>query len=121
MNKKWINVKGRVNLAGVQYSDYQLVCGGLKAGTVVKLVGEPNNIYDTKAVRVEYKGLKLGYLPRYSIQQSEVWNAHKRGHKVIAIITAFNKTNPTWCMITIQVMKSERANKPFSIPSEIQF
>lgn len=104
--KKWVDIEGRVNLAGVQYSDYQLVFKGLKAGTVLQLVGEPSNKWDNKAVRVQYNGIKLGYLPRFSIQQSEVWNAHSRGSKCMAVVTAFHKTNPTWMMITVQVKKT---------------
>lgn len=116
---KWIDVEGRVNLAGVQYSDYQLVFKGLKAGTVLQLVGEPKNPFDSKAVRVQYNGIKLGYLPRFSIQQSEVWNAHANGSKVIAVVTAFNKTNPTWMMITVQVKKT--VGKEQRIIEEVKF
>src|SRR5678815_5236155 len=99
---KWQDVEGRINLAGVQYSDYQLCVCGLKAGTVVSLVGQPHNYWDKLAIAVRYKGIHLGYIPRFSIQQSELWRHHKLGRKCIAVITAFNKTNPTWCMITVQ-------------------
>lgn len=103
---KWSDIEGRFNLAGVQFSDYQLIFKHLKPGTVVKLVGEPYNIWDRWAVRVEYKGIKLGYVPKHSIHQSELWNSHRRGSKCVGVVTAFNKTNPTWCMITIQLKKT---------------
>lgn len=99
---KWECIGERINLAGVQFSDYQLVCGNLKPGTILQLVGQPKNRYDQFAISVRYKGIHLGYIPRFSIQQSECWNYHKRGLKCIAVLTAFNKSNPTWCMITIQ-------------------
>lgn len=105
-HNKWENIEGRFNVAGVQYSDYQLIFKCLKPGTVVNLIGEPTNLYDSLAIRVEYKGIKLGYIPRHSIQQSELWNSHRRGCKCIGIITAFNKNNPTWCLITIQVKRT---------------
>lgn len=115
---KWENVEGRFNVAGVQYSDYQLVCRSLKPGTVVSLIGETRNEFDNRAIRIEYKGIKLGYVPGKSIQQSELWNAHNRGCKCIAIITAFNKTNPTWCMITVQAKKtrSPKESKSLDVP-----
>lgn len=99
---KWVDIEGRFNVAGVQYSDYQLICGGIKAGTVVKLIGEPYNTNDKYAIRLEYRGIKLGYIPKFSIQQSELWRHHKAGRKCICVVTSFNKTNPTWCMITAQ-------------------
>lgn len=100
--KKWINIEGRFNVAGVQYSDYQLVVGNIKPGTILKLVGEPYNKFDNLTIRIEYQGIKLGYVPRFSIQQSELWRHHKEGRKCIAVLTSFNKTNPTWNMITVQ-------------------
>lgn len=102
---KWVNVEGRFNVAGVQYSDYQLVVGGLKPGMVCDLIGEPTNQYDNKAIRIEYKGIKLGYVPARSIQQSELWTYHEREIKLIAIVTAYNRTNPTHMMITMQAMR----------------
>lgn len=99
---KWIDIEGRFNVSGVQYSDYQLICGGIKAGTVVELVGEPKNKFDNLAIRLQYRGIKIGYIPQFSIQQSELWRHRRANRKCICIITAFNKTNPTWCMITAQ-------------------
>lgn len=104
--KKWSEIEGRFNLAGVQYGDYQLVFKYLKAGTVVQLIGEPSNPRDKKAIRVEYKGIKLGYIPQGTIHQSELWNAHNRGFKCIGVITAFNKNNPSWCLITLQLKRT---------------
>ena len=117
---KWENIEGRFNLAGVQYSDYQLVCVRLKPGTVVRFIGEPSNLYDKYAIRVETKeGIKLGYVPSRSIQQSELWECRSKKQKCIGVITAFNKTNPTWRMITVQ---AKRTKQPVStIPKEIPF
>lgn len=105
---KWENVEGRLNLAGVQYGDYQRISTVLKPGLILKMVGEPTNKYDKMAIRVEYAGYLLGYIPRFSIQQSECWNAHTNGYKLIAVLTAFNKTNPTWSMITIQIKRHRK-------------
>ena len=117
---KWENIEGRFNLSGVQYSDYQLICVRLKAGTVVQFIGEPSNHFDNKAIRVQTKeGIKLGYVPSHTVQQSEIWNARDNKQKCIGVITAFNKSNPTWCMITVQAKKTRQ---PISkIPDEIKF
>ncbi len=105
-NTKWQKIEDRFNLSGVQYSDYQLVVG-TPVGKTVDLIGEPSNQYDRDAIRVEYMGIKLGYIPSKSIFQSELIRYHKQGCKCIGIITAFSKANPTWRMITIQLMRTE--------------
>src|SRR6266403_5747160 len=106
---KWQNVESRFNLAGVQFSDYNLVCGkqGLKPGTVLNLTWERSNKYDPLAIRVSYHKVNLGYVPRGTIYQSECHRIHNKSNKLIAVLTAFNKNNPSWCMITIQIKTTE--------------
>ena len=118
---KWENIEGRVNLAGVQFSDYQrLSASVLKPSLILKLVWERNNPHDNKAIRVEHAGISLGYIPRNTIHQSELHNAHKNGYKCIAVLTAFNKNNPTWCMITVQVKRCIVEGKKVNVPEEIE-
>lgn len=117
--KQWQDIEGRINLAGVQWSDYQRLQPRIfKAGLVLKLVGEPSNLHDKRAIRVEYAGYSLGYIPRATIHQSELWNAYERGFKCIAVLTSFNKTNPIWCMITVQLKRKAGVIK--SVPKEIE-
>lgn len=100
---KWCLLGSRINIAGVQYADYCLLSrDSYKAGTVLTLVGELSNPYDSKAVRVELQGVKLGYLPKGSLEQQQVWTAHASGRKCIAILTGFHPTNPTHMMFVIQ-------------------
>lgn len=127
---KWQDIGPRINLAGVQYSDYQLIAGGLKSGTVVDLVGEPGNPHDSKAIRIEYQKISLGYVPRSTMcvtipctLQYNLWMHHNKGAKIIGVITEFHKFNPTWCMITIQCKltyrdKDETVN---STPKDVRF
>jgi hypothetical protein len=51
-------------LAGFQHHDAALVFSAIKPGDVLALVREPGNPHDVNAVRVEWQGTKLGYLPR---------------------------------------------------------
>lgn len=124
---KWEDVGERFNVAGVQYSDYQLIAGGLKPGTVVQLNGEPNNPHDRRAIRIEYNGIKLGYIPRQvyvfhcKSLQYYLWELHNCGYKLIGVITAFNKSNPTWDMIMIQVRKTTMCPKKEVKPTIIKF
>lgn len=126
---KWQDIGPRINLAGVQYSDYQLIAGGLKPGTVIDLVGEPGNPHDNKAIRVEYQKISLGYVPRlaqgHPMLQSDLWRAHNSGAKIIGVITAFNKDYPAWCMITIQcklTYKDKDAQTTMDVtPKDVRF
>ena len=54
----------RSPLAGFRHYDGARVLRELKAGDRLELVREPRNPYDANAVRVEWQGVKLGYVPR---------------------------------------------------------
>ena len=54
----------RSPLAGFRHYDGRVVWRDLKPGDRLQLVREAGNPYDANAVRVEWNGLKLGYVPR---------------------------------------------------------
>lgn len=54
----------RSSVAGFQFGEGEEVWDRLSTGALVTLVREPGNPYDERAVRVEWKGRKLGYVPR---------------------------------------------------------
>ena len=51
-------------LAGFRYAEAAEVWAHLAAGEPLELVREPDNPHDANAVRVEWRGRKLGYVPR---------------------------------------------------------
>jgi HIRAN domain-containing protein len=51
-------------LAGFRYAEAAQVWPQLNAGDALDLVREPDNPHDANAVRVEWRGRKLGYVPR---------------------------------------------------------
>lgn len=54
----------RSPLAGFRHYDGGKVLRDLKPGDRLELVREPENPHDPNAVRVEWRGVKLGYVPR---------------------------------------------------------
>jgi len=54
----------RSPLAGLRYHEGGQVWNDMKLGDRLELVREPDNPYDASAIRVEWRGRKLGYLPR---------------------------------------------------------
>lgn len=51
-------------LAGFNYHQAPAVWRGMRVGDALRLEREPDNVYDAGAVRVEWRGHKLGYVPR---------------------------------------------------------
>jgi len=51
-------------LAGFNYHQAPEVWRGMRVGDALRLAREPDNAYDARAVRVEWRGHKLGYVPR---------------------------------------------------------
>ena len=51
-------------LAGFRYSDAAMLMPLLQPGDPLELVREGDNPHDPNAVRVEWRGHKLGYVPR---------------------------------------------------------
>jgi hypothetical protein len=51
-------------LAGFRHAEAEAVWPELQAGDALVLVRESGNAFDENAVRVEWRGHKLGYVPR---------------------------------------------------------
>lgn len=76
-------------LAGFRYHDAKLVWSELAVGDRLDLVREPANAYDANAVRVEWRGRKLGYVPQAE-NAALAW-AMDRGEPVTARISALRE------------------------------
>lgn len=51
-------------LAGFRYYEATKVWQDVRVGDALTLIREPQNIHDSLAVRVEWRGHQLGYIPR---------------------------------------------------------
>ena len=51
-------------LAGYRYHGAPAVRGELVPGEILELVREPGNTHDANAIRIEWRGIMLGYVPR---------------------------------------------------------
>jgi hypothetical protein len=54
----------RSPLAGFRHYEGREAWHGMSVGDRLQLVREPDNPYDANAVRVEWRGVVLGYVPR---------------------------------------------------------
>jgi len=88
-------------LAGFQYHSGAAVWDRLKVGDELALIREPGNPHDARAVRVEWQGNQLGYLPR--AENETVAAAMDRGERVTARIAALVQHRNPWRRVRIEV------------------
>ena len=76
-------------LAGFVYYEGEAVWNRMKAGDRLTLAREPTNPYDANAVRIEWDGHMLGYLPRK--ENGDVARQIDHGAALEARVTALEK------------------------------
>ena len=71
--------------AGLRYHEAKAVWDQMRAGDSLTLAREPDNPYDANAVRVDWRGHKLGYVPR--AENAALARQLDRGNPLSARIT----------------------------------
>jgi hypothetical protein len=72
-------------LAGFRHHQAGEVFRDMRAGDALDLAREPDNPHDPKAIRVDWHGVKLGYVPR--AQNAAVAWAMDRGERLSARVS----------------------------------
>lgn len=88
-------------LAGFQYYAGKALWNELHEGDVLTLVREPDNVHDPRAVRVEWHGVKLGYVPQRD--NAAVARMLDNGTTINANISRLIKTRNPWQRILFDV------------------
>lgn len=88
-------------LAGFQFHSGGEYWSQLAVGDALQLVREPENTHDDKAVRVEWRGKMLGYLPRK--ENRAVADAMDSGERVDARIARLREHQNPWQRVLIEV------------------
>lgn len=88
-------------VAGFQYHEGEAIWAGLREGLVLDLVRETGNVHDDKAVRIEWAGRKLGYLPR--VENHAVAQLMDRGERLAARIAGMRESRDPWERVRIEV------------------
>lgn len=91
----------RSPVAGFQYHDGEDVWPSLAVGASLRLVREPDNPYDPRAVRVDWRGTKLGYVPRSD--NAAISHLLDGGQSLCAEITALCESDNPWARIEFAV------------------
>ena len=88
-------------LAGFRYYAAEDRWESMKVGQPLTLVREPDNVHDANAIRVEWQGEKLGYLPRR--ENRAVAAAMDAGDKIDARIAKLREHRDPWQRVLIDV------------------
>ncbi|MEW6414019.1 MAG: HIRAN domain-containing protein [Pseudomonadota bacterium] len=89
-------------LAGFQYHAGRAVWPQLRVGDALTLVREPDNPHDPRAVRVEWRGHKLGYVPRR--ENADVARLMDRGQALSARITRLAEVRDPWSRVRFEIV-----------------
>jgi len=88
-------------VAGFQFHEGKRLWDQLNVGDALMLVREPGNPHDARAVRVEWNGHMLGYVPR--AENDAVARQLDRGNKLEARIVRLTKHRDPWKRIEFEV------------------
>jgi len=89
-------------LAGFQYHEGKALWSQLKTGDALTLTREPDNPHDGNAIRVDWQGHKLGYVPRK--ENANVARMMDRGQPLQGRITRLQKAHSPWERIRFEVI-----------------
>ena len=88
-------------LAGFRYYEGKRLWQEMKVGDALQLVREPDNSHDPKAIRVDWQGHKLGYVPR--ADNEALARFMDQGSKAEARITRLKKSRNPWQRMEFEV------------------
>lgn len=88
-------------LAGFQYHEGEALWSQLSAGNRLELVREPANPFDANAIRIDWNGRKLGYIPRIQNQASA--RLLDEGTRLEARISRLEKYGNPWARMEVEV------------------
>jgi len=80
-------------IAGVQHHQMNKVINDLVEGEELNLVPEPDNKFDPNAIKIEYEGTMLGYVPKKL--SAEIAAALETG-SLCCMIETLNPTGKPW-------------------------
>lgn len=88
-------------LAGSQYYAVDEVQAKMQVGDALTLIREPGNAHDPNAIRVEWQGRKLGYVPR--AENRALAAAIDAGERVVARIKTLRADGDPWRRLEFEV------------------
>ena len=89
------------HIAGFNYTEGPHLRQQLAMGDSLILVREPDNPHDERAVRIDWQGHKLGYIPR--AENAEIARRLDAGDAMAACITMVRSESARWAEVLVDV------------------
>lgn len=89
-------------LAGFQYHAGKTLWPQMQVGDALTLIREPDNSHDARAVRVEWQGRKIGYVPRR--ENADVARLLDRGQPLTARIVRLTEVRDPWSRVRFEIL-----------------
>jgi len=89
-------------LAGFQYHEGKVLWPQMHVGDPLTLVREPGNSHDAKAVRVEWQGHMIGYVPRR--ENTDVARLLDHGQTLDARIVRLSDVRDPWARVRFEIL-----------------
>lgn len=89
-------------LAGFQYHAGRALFPLMKVGDPLQLVREPDNPHDPKAVRVEWRGVMIGYAPK--AENVDLARLMDQGTRVEGRIINLQQSRNPWKRVLFEVL-----------------
>jgi hypothetical protein len=99
----------RSPVAGFQYHQGEAIWPLLMVGASLSLVREPGNAYDPRAIRVDWQGQKLGYVPR--IDNAAASHLLDAGHVLHAEIVTLRDSDNPWNRVEFAIFLADRGTE----------
>lgn len=89
-------------LAGFQYHAGKTLWQQMREGDALVLIREADNPHDANAVRVEWQGHQIGYVPRR--ENAGVARLLDRGQPLVARITRLAESRDPWSRVRFDIL-----------------
>lgn len=88
-------------IAGYRYYDGEKIEDALKPGDILRLIREPANIHDRRAIEIYSGRWKIGYVPRR--ENKVISNIMDQGYSTAGVIDGINQARPTWERMRVSI------------------
>lgn len=94
-------------VAGFQRYDGMLILDEIKPGDILEMVPEPDNPYDPEAVKLGYRGVKLGYMPREKNSLAALLAFYGHGNVLECRVTQVSPEAEPWKQVRVSLFVTD--------------
>ena len=93
-------------LAGFQFHAGKKLWPQMRVGDSLSLIREPQNVHDSRAIRVEWQGQHIGYVPRR--ENTDIARLMDHGVPVVARISRLAQSRDPWARVRFEILSPQR-------------